>query len=60
MGKKRGPTKPSLMANAGELSADRQQQIARRAYELHVVRGCQHGRDLDDWLDAEREFAEAA
>lgn len=34
--------------------------IAQRAYELFVARGQQHGHDLDDWLQAEREFAEAA
>jgi hypothetical protein len=34
--------------------------IARRAFELFLARGEQHGHDLDDWLQAEREFAEAA
>jgi hypothetical protein len=34
--------------------------IARRAFELFLERGEQHGHDLDDWLQAEREFAEAA
>jgi hypothetical protein len=34
--------------------------IARRAFELFLARGGQHGHDLDDWLQAEREFAEAA
>jgi DUF2934 family protein len=34
--------------------------IARRAYELFLARGEQHGHDLDDWLEAEREFAELA
>ena len=34
--------------------------IARRAYELFLARGEQHGHDLDDWLRAERELAEAA
>ena len=60
MGKKREPAKPVLTAKAGESSADRQQRIAQRAYELHVARGGQDGRDLEDWLEAEREFAEAA
>ena len=31
-------------------------EIERRAYELFVARGCQDGRDVDDWLTAEREF----
>lgn len=30
--------------------------IARRAYELFEQRGCQHGRDQDDWLQAESEL----
>jgi hypothetical protein len=34
--------------------ADR--DIARRAFELYCERGCQHGHDLDDWLQAEREL----
>ena len=37
-----------------------QEAIARRAYELFLARGEQHGHDLDDWLQAERELAEAA
>jgi len=41
-------------------SVERQQQIAQRAYELYLVRDCRHGRDLDDWLDAEREIATAS
>jgi hypothetical protein len=41
-------------------SAERQQQIAQRAYELHVAKGYRHGHDLEDWLDAEREIAGAA
>jgi hypothetical protein len=31
-------------------------EIARRAYEIFETRGRQHGRDLDDWLRAEREL----
>ena len=34
-------------------------EIARRAYEIFEARGRQHGRDLDDWLRAEREFRSA-
>jgi hypothetical protein len=29
-------------------------EIAAVAYELFETRGCVHGHDLDDWLDAER------
>ena len=34
--------------------------IAQRAYELFLARGREHGHDLDDWLQAERELAQAA
>ncbi|MGE5814291.1 MAG: DUF2934 domain-containing protein [Acidobacteriota bacterium] len=30
--------------------------IARRAYELYCERGCEPGRDMDDWLRAEEEL----
>ena len=30
--------------------------IARRAYDLYLGRGCEHGHDVDDWLDAERDL----
>jgi hypothetical protein len=34
--------------------------IALRAYELFLARGGQDGRDLEDWLQAERELLNAA
>ena len=33
--------------------------IARRAYDLFLARGCEHGYDVEDWLRAERELTEA-
>ena len=36
-------------------SASRLERIAKRARELYEARGGAHGRDLDDWLAAERE-----
>jgi hypothetical protein len=30
--------------------------VARRAYEIFQARGNSHGRDVDDWLAAEREL----
>jgi hypothetical protein len=32
------------------------EHIAIRAYEIYISRGAEHGRDLDDWLQAEREL----
>jgi Protein of unknown function (DUF2934) len=34
--------------------------IARRAYDLFLARGCEHGHHVDDWLQAECELREAA
>ena len=31
-----------------------QEQIAAKAYELYEKRGQMHGRDFEDWLEAER------
>ena len=36
-----------------------QDVIARRAYELFQERGCEPGRDVDDWLHAEHELKSA-
>ena len=33
--------------------------IARRAYELFEKRGREHGHDLDDWLQAERDLRDS-
>ncbi len=32
-------------------------KIAERAYELWQLRGCTHGFDREDWLQAEQELA---
>jgi hypothetical protein len=32
------------------------EEIRQRAFEIHIDRGGVHGRDLDDWLQAEREL----
>lgn len=36
------------------------EQIARRAYELYQQRGGKPGRDMEDWLEAERELRSGA
>jgi len=40
---------------AREDGAVSEEQVRRRAYELYVSRGGGHGRELDDWIRAERE-----
>jgi hypothetical protein len=42
--------------DATEHGADRVDSLARRAYERFQTRGGEHGRDQEDWLEAEREL----
>jgi hypothetical protein len=37
-------------------AASRLELITRRAYERFQMRGGEHGRDEEDWLEAEREL----
>jgi hypothetical protein len=37
-------------------NAARDEKIRRRVYEIYLERGEQSGRELDDWLQTEREF----
>ena len=45
----------SPAADTATATIDRQ-RVALRAYEIYLSRGCGDGRDLDDWLSAEREL----
>jgi hypothetical protein len=42
---------PRHHANESRIS-----RIARRAHEIYVARGGEHGKALEDWLQAEREI----
>jgi hypothetical protein len=47
--------------DAGDTSAavaPNSAEVQRRAYELYVERGGRHGKDLDDWYEAERQLRE--
>ena len=49
----------STQAETGEVSVGnsaRDEEIRRRAYEIYLERGEQPGRELDDWLQGEREL----
>lgn len=48
--------KPVMEASATITDSD----IARRAYDHYLARGCGHGHALEDWLHAERELRNAA
>lgn len=53
------PRMRRAVRSAGEyqvLDAPSHDEIAVRAFEVFQRRGEQHGRDLDDWLQAEREL----
>ncbi len=53
------PPAASFQTETGEVSVGneaRDEDIRRRAYEIYLERGEEPGRDLDDWLQAEREF----
>jgi hypothetical protein len=49
----------STQVETGEVSivnSTRHEEIRHRAYEIYLERGEQPGRELDDWLQAEREL----
>jgi hypothetical protein len=48
---------PTAVATASGVAAG---DIARRAFELYCERGREHGHDVDDWLNAERELRDAS
>jgi hypothetical protein len=48
-------TAPVLHVNE---SMSREEQIAKRAHELWHQRGYEHGADMADWFQAEREVHE--
>ena len=39
-----------------QVNRSTEEQISNRAYELYLQRGCQHGHDRNDWLQAEHEI----
>lgn len=47
----------SLVIELGEQAlAPTREEIERRAYALYLLRGCQDGLDVQDWLQAETEL----
>lgn len=43
-------------SNASSAPVDARERIAARAYERYLQRGGAHGRETEDWLEAEREI----
>ena len=50
------PARPSKKSNGAAEPFNDPDAVARRAYEIYQRRGGNHGADLDDWLEAEREL----
>ena len=46
---------PQLSGDTAAAETDRA-RIEQRAYEIYMARGGEAGRELDDWLSAEREL----
>jgi hypothetical protein len=46
---------PMVLTSEGGSSGSMDERIAHRAYQRYEERGREDGRDLDDWLEAERE-----
>jgi hypothetical protein len=51
------PTAEGTLLRKRKTSDISDRDIARRAFEIYCERGGDHGRDLDDWLQAERELS---
>lgn len=43
-------------SKAVETDSMRDHEIRRRVFEIYLERGCELGRDLEDWLQAEHEL----
>ena len=50
------PARQSKKSNGAAEPLNDADAVARRAYEIYQRRGGNHGADLDDWLEAEREL----
>ena len=46
------PTRPKKKPELDEKTLH--EMIEKKAYEIHEKRGRQHGKNLDDWLEAEK------
>jgi hypothetical protein len=41
-----------------ELREPAKDEINHRAYALYLMRGCEQGRDVEDWVTAEKELTD--
>ena len=54
---RRNQTLPTAEGTPVARSTPTYSQIAARAYEIFLARGGEHGRDAEDWYQAERELS---
>jgi hypothetical protein len=47
-----------IVKNTGGRQRPTRDEIAQLAYHLYETRGRQHGKDMDDWLSAERKLTQ--
>lgn len=58
--RKKSVSKSNVIRMPATIAALRDEEIARRAYEIFLARGGEHGHDAEDWLQAEREISTRA
>ncbi|MBI2765941.1 MAG: DUF2934 domain-containing protein [Chloroflexi bacterium] len=55
-----GKTRPASIligdVNVPAEPSRQREQLAIKAYEIYCARGGEHGHDLDDWIEAERQL----
>jgi hypothetical protein len=56
LGSMSGSAAPPAVPKEGQKNGPSPAEIRKRAFEIHIERGGIHGCDLDDWMQAEREF----
>jgi len=54
------PIQAEKTAEASVRNAAREDEIRLRAYEIYLQRGGEPGREMDDWLQAERDLERGA
>jgi hypothetical protein len=45
----------TIITMPGHIASETEAEVRRRAYDLYQAHGHQHGRDREDWLEAEAE-----
>jgi hypothetical protein len=45
-----------MLAEELNTTTSQDDSVAKRAYERYLERGSEHGRDQEDWFEAEREI----